>query len=246
MKILYKIWGVFYHLYYFFVMALVIILISPFIIHYSNKDHRYAAFFRWSRIWARWVLRLMGLYRKVKKDYWLEKNQQYIICANHTSDLDIMMTLAIVPNCFVFIGKKELAKMPLFGYFYKRTNILVDRKSLKSKKEVMIKAKNKLEEGTGLCIFPEGGIHDNGGKMTPFKMGAFNLAIESGVPILPITFPDNKKHFPEFLEGGYPGKLRATIHQPMLTKNLTSEDRKELRDKCYNIIENELKKYRNT
>jgi len=243
-KIIYKIWGIFYHLYYLFVIALVIILISPFIIHYSNKDYRYAAFFRWSRIWARWVLRLMGFYRKIRKDYWLEEDQQYIICANHTSDLDIMMTLAIVPNCFVFIGKQELAKMPLFGYFYKRTNILVDRSSLKSKKEVMIKAKQKLEEGTGLCIFPEGGILNKGTDLKPFKMGAFKLAIESGIPILPITYPDNRKHFPEFLDGGYPGKLRATIHPPLHTKQLGPEDQKNLRNECFSIIENELKKYR--
>ncbi len=222
---------------------LVIILISPFIIHTSNKEYRYAAFFKWSRIWARWVLRLMGFYREVRKDYWLEKDQQYIICANHTSDLDIMMTLAIVPNCFVFIGKQELAKVPLFGYFYKRTNILVDRSSLKSKKEVMIKAKQKLNEGTGLCIFPEGGILNKTTELKPFKMGAFKLAIESGIPILPITYPDSRKHFPEILDGGYPGKLRATIHEPIITKGLEAKDEKRIRDECFGIIEKELLRY---
>jgi len=242
-KIFYKIWGVFFHIYYFLVIALVIILISPFIIHTSNKNHRYAAFFRWSRIWARWVLRLTGFYRQIKKDYFLEKDQQYIICANHASEIDILMTLAIVPNCFVFIGKKELAKMPLFGYFYKRTNILVDRNSLKSKKEVMIKAKQKLDEGIGLCIFPEGGIPDGDVKLGPFKMGAFKLAIENEIPILPITYPDNKKHFPDFFKGGYPGKLRATIHEPIVTKGLSTDDGKRIRIECFKIIEKELEKY---
>ena len=185
----------------------------------------------------------MGYYRKTDKKYWLRKDQQYIIIANHTSELDIMMSLAIIPNCFVFIGKKELADVPLFGYFYKRTNILVDRNSLKSKKEVMVKARQKLENGIGLCIFPEGGIPDPSFKIASFKMGAFKLAIDTGVPILPITFPDNKKHFPEFFDGGYPGRLRATIHNPIETKNLTEADLSELRDRCFNLINDELTRF---
>ena len=224
-------------------MAIVIIAISPFILYTSYREHRYEAFFRWSRIWARWVLRLMGYYRKVRKDYWLEKGQQYIIVANHASELDIMMSLAIVPNCFVFIGKKELAKLPVFGYFYKRTNILVDRSSLRSKKEVMNKSRKKLEEGIGLCIFPEGGIPDPSVKMAPFKMGAFKLAIESGVPILPITYPDNKIKFPEFFDGGHPGRLRATIHNPVITKGLTEKDELRIKEQCFNIINDELTAY---
>lgn len=243
MKWLYSIWGILYHIYYFLVMALVIIAISPFILYTSHKEERYEAFFRWSRIWARWVLRLMGFYRIVRKDYWLEKGQQYIICANHASELDILMSLAIVPNCFVFIGKKELAKIPLFGFFYKRTNILVDRSSLRSKKQVMDKSRKKLEDGIGLCIFPEGGIPDSKVKLAPFKMGAFKLAIETGIPILPITFPDNKRHFPDFTDGGYPGRLRATIHPPIVTKGLTSDDEGKIKKQCFQIIDQELTKY---
>lgn len=242
-RFLYKTWGVFYHIYYFVIMAIIIVLISPFIYFTSAKEERYPAFFRWSRIWARWVLRLMGYYRKTDKKYWLEKDQQYIIIANHASELDIMMCLAIVPNCFVFIGKKELASLPLFGYFYKRTNILVDRNSIASKREVMIKARKKLESGIGLCIFPEGGIPDPSFKMAPFKMGAFKLAIETGVPILPITFPDNKKHFPDIFDGGYPGRLRATIHPAIETKNLTLTDLPKLKDQCFNLINDELTRY---
>jgi 1-acyl-sn-glycerol-3-phosphate acyltransferase len=185
----------------------------------------------------------MGYYRKTDKKYWLEKDQQYIIIANHASELDIMMCLAIVPNCFVFIGKKELASLPLFGYFYKRTNILVDRNSIASKREVMIKARKKLENGIGLCVFPEGGIPDPSFKMAPFKMGAFKLAIETGVPILPITFPDNKKHFPDIFDGGYPGRLRATIHPAIETKNLTLTDLPKLKDQCFNLINDELTRY---
>jgi 1-acyl-sn-glycerol-3-phosphate acyltransferase len=224
-------------------MGFVILLISPFILFTSYKEERYPAFFKWSRVWGRLTLTLMGYFTIVKRMGKIDSKQQYVVVANHASELDIMMTLAIVPNCFVFIGKKELAKLPLFGYFYKRTNILVDRKSLKSKKEVMVKAQAKMEEGIGLCIFPEGGIPKKSIKLAPFKMGAFKLAIENQKPILPITFPDNKKHFPDFHEGGYPGRLRATIHEPINTEGLTEEDSAELRDRCYKLIDDELTKF---
>jgi len=74
-------------------------------------------------------------------------------------------------------------------------------------------------------------------------MGAFKLAIETGVPILPITFPDNKKHFPEIFEGGYPGRLRATIHLPIETKDLTVADLPDLKNQCYDLINEELTRY---
>ena len=186
----------------------------------------------------------MGYWKKVKWEGNLDPNQRYIICANHGSELDIMMCLAIVPNCFVFIGKKELADVPIFGFFYRRTNILVDRKSIQSKREVLIKARKKLDEGIGLCIFPEGGIPDDTSiKLAPFKMGAFKLAIESGYPILPITFPDNKKHFPEFTGGGYPGRLRVTVHEAIEMNDLTQEDEEALRDRCFNLLDSELSSY---
>ena len=185
----------------------------------------------------------MGYWWVVKRQTKIDPEQTYVIIANHASELDIMMTLVLVKHCFVFIGKAELAKLPLFGYFYKRTNILVDRSSLASKKQVLVKAAAKLKEGIGVCIYPEGGIPHPSHLLGPFKAGAFKLAIENQLPILPISFPDNKRHFAEFWDGGFPGKLRATVHNPITTKGLTEKDISSLMGQSYKVIHDELKDY---
>ena len=220
-----------------------ILVILPFILITSFKEDTYNNFFWWCRVWAKVVLIGMGYWWVVKRQTKIDPEQTYVIIANHASELDIMMTLVLVKHCFVFIGKAELAKLPLFGYFYKRTNILVDRSSLASKKQVLVKAAAKLKEGIGVCIYPEGGIPHPSHLLGPFKAGAFKLAIENQLPILPISFPDNKRHFAEFWDGGFPGKLRATVHNPITTKGLTEKDISSLMGQSYKVIHDELKDY---
>lgn len=236
MQIIRGAFGLLYHIWYYFLMAAVIVAISPFIYLTSIKEDSYPRFFRWSRIWAKLVLIGMGI--KVKKQgvIELDKQKTYIICANHSSEIDIMMCLVLVPNCFVFIGKKELGKLPLFGYFYKRTNILVDRKSLSSKRDVMAKAGNKLKQGIGVCIYPEGGIPDVEVVLGAFKMGAFKLAIETQTEILPLSFPDNKMRYPDSWWGGSPGVVRAVFHKPLAVSELEMNDIHRLKDACFDQI----------
>ena len=167
-----------------------------------------------------------------------------MIVANHTSMTDIMLTLALIKNPFVFVGKKELVKIPLFGFFYKRTCILVDRSSSKSKNEVFKRAQNRLNQGLSICIFPEGGVPDDESiLLDEFKDGAFRLAIDHQIPIVPIVYPDNKERFSYTFLSGSPGKMRARILPFIETKGLTSDNRKELRDQVRNLIYNGLIDY---
>jgi 1-acyl-sn-glycerol-3-phosphate acyltransferase len=186
----------------------------------------------------------MGYKIKVKKEAEVIFGKSYMFVANHTSMTDIMLMLAVEKNPFVFVGKKELTKIPLFGYFYKRTCILVDRSSTKSKKEVFNRAQQRLNSGLSICIFPEGGVYNDCELICEFKNGAFRLAIEHQIPIVPMTFADNLKRLPyDFLSGGSPGKMRATIHKPIPTKGLTIAAKNTLRDKTRTLIYNELKNY---
>jgi len=164
-----------------------------------------------------------------------------MIVANHTSMTDIMLMLYCVKNPFVFVGKKELAKTPIFGFFYKRTCILVDRNSQRSRKEVFDLAHARLRGGTSICIFPEGGVpEDESVLLDEFKDGAFRLAIDHQIPILPLAFFDNKKRFSYTFFSGSPGRMRAHIHKEILTKGLTQENKKELRIKIREVILNTL------
>ena len=167
-----------------------------------------------------------------------------MLVANHTSMTDIMLMLVISKNPFVFVGKKELVKIPIFGFFYKRTCILVDRNSSKSRFEVFKRAQKRLDQGLSICIFPEGGVPDDESiLLDEFKDGAFRLAIEHQIPIVPMSFYDNKRRFSFNFFSGKPGLLRAKVHHFVPTAGLSMEDKtdlKNLKDKVWQILYNDL------
>jgi 1-acyl-sn-glycerol-3-phosphate acyltransferase len=151
-----------------------------------------------------------------------------------------MLMLVTVKNPFVFVGKKELAKIPLFGFFYKRTSILVDRSNPKSRQAVFLRAQRRLKQGMSICIFPEGGVPDEQIILDEFKDGAFRMAINHHIPIVPITFADNKKRFSYTFFSGGPGLMRAKIHKFITTEALTIENTKMLNNAARQLILNQL------
>ena len=156
--------------------------------------------------------------------------------ANHTSMADIMLMLVASKNPFVFVGKKELAKIPLFGFFYKRTCILVDRSSDKSRRAVFLQAQRRLKQGLSICIFPEGGVPEEHLILDEFKDGAFRLAINHQIPIVPYVFLDNIKRFSYTFFSGSPGRMRVIGHEFIETKGLSIADTRSLNDQSRNII----------
>lgn len=231
-----------YRIWFYILVTVPIVILFPILIVSIAYERWYPFFFRLARVWAKFILFGMGLYPVIKRDTKIKKGRSYMLVANHTSMTDIMLMLYISRNPFVFVGKKELAKIPLFGFFYKRTCILVDRGSVKSRHEVFVRAQKKLDQGLSVCIFPEGGVPDDKNVLLDeFKDGAFRLAIEHSIPLIPITFHDNKKRFSYevFSEGG-PGKLRVRIHNEIPTAILELEDKRMLKVQVRDIILNEL------
>jgi 1-acyl-sn-glycerol-3-phosphate acyltransferase len=181
-----------------------------------------------ARVWAKAILIGTGFYYKIEREQKLEPNKSYMLIANHTSMTDIMLMLVVSKHPFVFVGKKELSNIPLFGFFYKRTCILVDRNSSKSRFAVYDRAQKRLNQGLSICIFPEGGVPDESVELDDFKDGAFRLAIEHQIPIVPMTFADNKKRLSYTFLSGSPGLLRAMVHTSIETKDLTLDNKKEI------------------
>ncbi|GAA3631249.1 lysophospholipid acyltransferase family protein [Flavivirga jejuensis] len=182
----------------------------------------------------------MGFRYRIEREQTPRKDKSYMFVANHTSMTDIMLMLASIKNPFVFVGKKELTKIPLFGFFYKRTCIVVDRSSPKSRQAVFLRAQRRLQSGLSICIFPEGGVPEEHINLDEFKNGAFRLAINHQIPIVPLTFADNKKRFPYIFFGGSPGRMRVKIHKFLSTENLTTDDTKPLNETTRNIILKQL------
>ena len=184
----------------------------------------------------------MGFYWRVKWTQKLEKGQSYIFVANHTSMTDIMLMLVIIKDHpFVFVGKKELARIPLFGYFYKRTCILVDRGNAMSRQAVFRRAQQRIESGLSICIFPEGGVPPESVVLDRFKMGAFRLAIEHKLPLVPITFFDNKKRFSYTFFSGGPGKMRVLAHPFLHPMDYKKDAAKKMSNQVYDLLLNSLK-----
>lgn len=230
-----------YRIWFYILVTVPIILLFPILLISILREQWYPFFFRLARIWGIIILYGMGFIPKIKRETKYKKGHSYMFVANHTSMTDIMLMLYVVKNPFVFVGKKELAKIPLFGFFYKRTCILVDRDNPKSRLEVFRHAQNKLNQGLSVCIFPEGGVpEDLSLVLDTFKDGAFRLAIDHQIPIAPMTFHDNKKRFSYSFLSASPGKMRVKVHETLPTKILGKEDRRLLNNTTRNIIYQEL------
>ncbi len=236
MRIFKIIFWCFWRVWFYVLMAIPILLMFPFLVVSILKEKWYPYFFVMARIWARVILFGMGFYIKIEKDQELEQGKSYMLTANHQSMTDIMLMLAITRNPFVFVGKKELVKIPLFGFFYKRTCILVDRSSTRSRMEVFNLAQKRINQGLSICIFPEGGVPAENILLDDFKDGAFRLAIEHKLPIVPMTFADNKKRFSFTFLSGSPGIMRVKVHKFVETKDKTLDDKKDIRDEVRTVI----------
>jgi len=235
--IFWSIWRVWFYV----MMAIPILIMFPFLVLSILSESGYPYFFKMARIWAKVILFGMGFYYKIDKQQEFDSDKSYMFIANHTSMVDIMLMLASVDKPFVFVGKQELAKIPLFGFFYKRTCILVDRNSSKSKHNVFERAQKRINQGLSICIFPEGKVPDDESIiLDEFKNGAFRLAINHQLTIVPIVFLDNKKRYSYTIFSGKPGLLRVKILSFIETNNKTKNDLNEIRDCSWREIQKEL------
>lgn len=235
----YPLW-LLYRIWFYILVAIPIIVLFPLLIISISKEQWYPYFFKLARIWSKFILIGMGFGYKIKREERPDPNKSYMFVANHTSMADIMLMLVTVKNPFVFVGKQELAKIPLFGFFYKRTCILVDRTSAKSRQAVFLRAQRRLKQGVSICIFPEGGVPEEHIILDEFKDGAFRLAINHQIPVVPITFYDNKKRFSYTFFSGSPGKMRAKIHKFISTEGLATADTKALNKQVRTLILEDL------
>lgn len=241
MKLLQYPLGILYRIWFYILVALPIILLLPLLLISISKERWYPYFFKLAKGWAWFILIGMGFrisfdFKQVPKP-----TKSYMFVANHTSMVDIMLMLVTVRNPFVFVGKKELVKIPLFGYFYKRTCIMVDRTSSQSRQAVFLRAQRRLKQGLSICIFPEGGVPEEEILLDEFKDGAFRLAINHSIPVVPMAFLGGKQRFPFSIYRGGPGYLRVIVNEFLPTDNLTIHDTKSLNKKARGIILSELK-----
>lgn len=229
-----------WRLWFYLLMIITILCMSPFLIVLTAKESYYPTFWKLIRGWGYVIVYGMGFRIDKQIDEVLDTNKSYMFCPNHASFIDPFVLIVLSKNPIVFVGKKELVMIPIFGFFYKRAVIMVDRSNPISRKRVYELAKKRLHDGTSIGIFPEGLVPTEDVILAPFKNGAFSLAIQHQIPIVPQTYYDCKRFFSwDFFKGGI-GTLRVRQHQFIETKGLNSKDLSKIKEKTFRIIYNEL------
>jgi 1-acyl-sn-glycerol-3-phosphate acyltransferase len=169
-----------------------------------------------------WKFRLEGA--------WPETGGPFVVVANHQSLLDIVL-LSRVPREMKWVGKEELFKIPWIGLMLRLTgDIAVKRGDSESGGEAVAKAKAYLKRGMSVMIFPEG-TRSRDARLLPFKKGAFRLAIDAGVAVLPVVISGTAAGFPK--GGAMVAACDAVAHllPPIPTEGLTQADAGVLRDR---------------
>ncbi len=218
-------------------------LLYPLFVVLLSKPQWYRKAFRLKKVWARLILHNVGIFFTIEKKGSFGDGP-YVYAPNHTSYLDIIISYLIIPTYFHYMGKVELTRWFMFNIFFKGMNIPVQRGHLRSSYNAYNRAADDVDKGISIAIFPEGMIPDDTPKLARFKNGAFKLAIEKQVPIVPIIFINGWKILPandNRLNGGRPGFVHCIILDPIETKGMTDADMSTLRDKMHAMMEGVLR-----
>jgi len=239
-------------IYNYFCFVFVFLLLFPFIFYFSRKPSRYYQLDQIRKIWAFLGCALSGIFIKTDYEEGLDKNflenhpESLIYCSNHASFLDILVMSQVAQGVFFYMGKKSLEKNPILRIFFKTIDIAFIRENKTDSYKAFKKAGENLDRGMSLIIFPEGSITANPPQMRSFKSGAFKLAIEKEIPIIPVSILNSWDIFySEGQSGAKPGIIRAFVHKPVYKNVYSADPERELKERVYSMIQTKIQDYMN-
>jgi len=196
---------------------------------------RYAPHNVYDRImvgWSRLLLRVNGVRLRVEGLERLDAARSYVFVANHTSMLDIWVLLVAIPHSFRYLAKQELSRAPILGKAMDSAgNIFIDRQNLTSAFASYEQAAHQIQAGMSAMIFAEG-TRSLDGRLLPFKKGPFVLAIQAGVPVVPVYVEGALRLTPKGALYVLPGEVVVRVAAPIPTDGMTQEDRARLSDEA--------------
>lgn len=192
-----------------------------------------------AHIWSRCVCVLLLVKVKVTGRENIDGKTSYVFVANHQGAFDIWAIFGYLNHNFKWLMKKELENIFLVGYACKKSgHIFVDDTKLSSIRDTIAESEETLRDGMSLVIFPEGSRSWDG-KMIPFKRGAFMLAAEFKLPVVPITISGAYERMPRYTYNATPGTIHLTIHKPIYPGE-RGFNTKQLLAQCHEEIESAL------
>jgi len=192
------------------------------------------------KLWSRMNMFFSGVRVRVDGLEKFDRKKSYIVMPNHQSLYDVWALIGYIPLQLRWVMKKELRKVPLFGFACARMgHIYVDRGDSQRAKKSLEVSHNLLKNNLSVVFFPEG-TRSPDGKLLPFKKGGFVIAIETKIPILPITINGSRYILPKGSMRCIPGTIHITIHDPVSVEGFTYENKEKLMDIVKNKIEQSL------
>lgn len=192
--------------------------------------------FNISQLWAWIMLKVTWVHPEIRGREKIKQGQSYIIIANHQSDFDVLALVTKLGIQFRWIIKKEILKVPLFGYaLYASRNIFIDRADSEQAVKSIHEGMDRLPLGTSVMFFAEG-TRSPDGKIHRFKKGGFVMALEKGLPILPVTVNGSRKIMPKRSLVFHPGPVEVVVDDPIETSHLTESSLEELIMRTREII----------
>lgn len=230
-----------YTAYVFTTFFLAVIVILPFILILSTIDSykaRLIIYFLIKNFSIFWM-NIIGM--PSKKIGLRPAKGKFVVVANHISYIDGIAVFQAIPGYFRPLGKKEMSKIPLFGLVYKQITIMVDRSSQTSRAKSMRLMWRVLKHDGSIIIFPEGTFNETDQPLKSFYDGAFKLAINTQVDILPIVFPDtvNRWHYSGWWK--FTPGVNRIIYLPVVSvQGKTLEDLPVLKQEVFTLMEKAL------
>jgi 1-acyl-sn-glycerol-3-phosphate acyltransferase len=180
------------------------------------------------RIWSAVVLGVPGVKVEIKQRGQLDLNKPYVFMANHASMVDIWAMFLRVPVPVRFIAKKQLGRIPVFGWAMRAGRfVFIDRQNAVSARRSIQEAAQRIKSGQSVAIFPEG-TRTRDGRLGSFKKGGFHLAIDSGVEIVPLAIRGSRAVMPPGTPLIRAGVVQIEMDEPISTAGLGPGDRQRL------------------
>jgi 1-acyl-sn-glycerol-3-phosphate acyltransferase len=215
-----------------FMIALLPGILIPFMLGARFGVVGYFFLYLWSWIFSQLTFIRYKFYGREK----IVKDKSYIYVSNHTSYLDIPGIAMIIPGQFRPLAKKELKKIPVFGWIASAATIIVDRSSPESRKKSIDKLKQYLKTGISIMIFVEGTQNRTKEMLQPFHDGAFRIAVDTQQPVLPMVIIGAGKLMPPGTIRLRPGLIRIYVGDEIQTAGLTVQDVQSLKRKTFEAM----------
>lgn len=220
-----------------FVILFLIIFIPSMLCWLIPDPSGQKAFISIARLWMNiWIPVSFCRFRIKGKEHF-KKDETYIVACNHNSMMDIPLSSAFIPGSNKTIAKSSFTKVPLFGLYYIKGAVIVNRKNEQSRKRSFDKMKKVLQKGIHMCIYPEGTRNRTADPLKKFHDGAFRLSVETGKAIIPTIILNTKKVVPiDKAFYFWPGKIEMHFLEPIAPGNMNADELKE-------IVFNRMKEY---